>query len=142
MIKFNIYIFFILIVAGVLACKKQPEKLPSLNNFDQYIEVVSHRMCYKMHQCFGKIFRTLPKNKRDKITSKHCIQTVLNNKQQKINKHTPEMKVFARSCYSAILSASCNKFGEVAFFSPDCVKLNLLTDEAFRGIKPPVAKLE
>ena len=130
--------FFLLLL---VTCSPQPQPLPESANFREYIEVVSQRMCHKMHSCYAKIFRTLPGAISEKIDGKQCVSTVLKNSDYKIPLHTPKMKLLSVACYNAILEAPCKSFGEVAFFQPECIELNYMADQAYKGQKAPLENL-
>ena len=132
-------ILLVLVIVG--SCAKRPEPPKFQGDFSKWIDRTSQAMCVKMQTCYGKIFRTLPSEKRKNLTATQCVKTVLQNKEEKIKRHTPEMRLLAIQCYMNILKTPCKKFAEAAFFDPSCIRLNLLADTAYKGIKPDLGRL-
>ena len=131
-------------LAGPVGCKPQQPDTSTLNanqDYGAWIDQVTPLLCQRMHGCYARLFRTLPRAVQAEIKTDRCVATVMQDRDLKLQRHTPAMRQLARLCYTAILESRCEVIAQTAFFHPACMQLNLLADEAYADTPAPAVQM-
>ena len=107
------------------------EKLPPADDYPHFIRKSTELMCGKMLQCYEKLYRTVSVEMRGEITVENCMSHGLDNLDEKLKRHTPQMKLLSVKCYESLLETPCNKFAEASMFNQECAMLRNASIKAY-----------
>jgi hypothetical protein len=116
-----IFIFFILLF--IFNCKRNKQEISEILDYKEFINLAAKESCTKVRKCFGYIYRTFPENILKKSTIEECEAHVLLNVDKKLESHTSNIKLLARSCYIHILNSNCKDLPLVVITDPSCMLL-------------------
>jgi hypothetical protein len=123
-----IYIFIFLLFTLIFNynCKRNKQEISKISDYREFNIEAAKKSCAKVRECFGYIYRTFPESILKKSTIEECENSALLNIDKKIETHTSNIQLLARTCYVPILNSNCKDLPLVIITDPNC---NLLRAE-------------
>ena len=117
--KVNI-IFLIIILIFITYCKQGKLNLANSIDYKEFNIQATKASCKKVRECFGYIYRTFPEEIARNSSLEECENSILNDLDNKIEKHDLKIQNLARTCYTNILSSECKTLPLIIVTDPNC----------------------
>jgi len=119
--KVIIKIIVLIIILILFAhCKQGNLDLANIADYKEFNIQATKASCIKVRECFGYIYRTFPEEIARNSSLEQCESAVLNDLDNKIEKHDLKIQNLARICYTNILSSDCKTLPLIIVTDSSC----------------------